>query len=425
MIDRNLLRNEPEKIRKALEDRGADFDLDRLIELDQKRLDLLEVEQLRARRNTLSEKIGQIIRDGGDAEELKGEVGELKQQISQMEEELDAVESEYDSLMLSLPNIPLDEVPLGESEEDNVVVKEWGEPPSFDFEPRPHWEIGEDLGILDFERAARMAGARFVVNVGDGATMERALINLMADTHIRKHGYTEVLPPHLGNATALTGTGNLPKFEDDLFKTTDGYYLIPTAEAPLTNMHQGEILEADDLPRHYCAYTSCFRREAGSAGRESRGLVRLHQFHKVELMKFVKPENSDAELEGLVNDAEAILQMLDLPYRRVALCTGDLGAQPVQTFDLEVWFPGMQMWVEISSCSQYGTYQARRCNTRYRPEPEAKPEYVNTMNGSGLATGRTLAAIIENYQEEDGSVEVPEALRPYMGGIPVINRPLP
>lgn len=424
MIDRNLLRNEPEKVRQALENRGSDFDLDRLIELDEKRRDLLAVEELRAQRNELSEKIGEIIRDGGEAEDLKQKVGDLKDQIADMEKDLEKVEDEYERLLLEIPNIPLDSVPVGESEEDNVVLKEWGELPHFDFDPRPHWEIGEHLQVLDFEGAARIAGARFVTNIGPGATMERALINLMLDTHIRKHGYTEVFPPYLGNPTSLTGTANLPKFEEDLFKTSDDFYLIPTAEVPLTNMHQGEILDADDLPLHYCAYTACFRREAGSAGRESRGLIRLHQFHKVELMKFCRPENSDEELQALVEDAETILEMLALPYRRVALCTGDLGDQPVETYDLEVWMPGMGMWVEISSCSQYHAYQARRCNTRYRPEPEAKPEFVNTMNGSGLATGRTLAAILENYQEADGSVEVPELLRPYMGGMPVINPPI-
>ncbi len=425
MIDRNLLREEPEKIREALNNRRSDFDLDRLIELDEKRRELLEVEQLRARRNQLSQQIGQIIRDGGDAEALKAEVAALKDQIATMEPELEQVEAEFEQMMLEIPNIPLAEVPVGESEEDNVVVKAWGEPRQFDFDALPHWEIGEKLGILDFEGAARIAGARFVTNIAAGATLERALINFMLDTHIRKHGYTEVFPPFLANATSLTGTANLPKFEDDLFKTLDGYYLIPTAEVPLTNMHQGEILAAADLPKHYCAYTACFRREAGAAGRESRGMIRLHQFHKVEMMKFVTPETAADELQKLIENAEAILEMLDLPYRRGALCTGDMGSQPRQTFDLEVWMPGMQIWTEISSCSQYGDYQARRCNTRYRPAPEAKPEFVHTMNGSGLATGRTVAAILENYQQPDGTVEVPEALRPYMGGMPVIVPPLP
>ncbi len=425
MIDRNLLRDDPERIRKALADRGSDFDLQRLIDLDARRRELLDVEQLRARRNELSQQIGQRIREGADAGGLKEEVGSLKQRIAEMDEELEQVEADFDRLMLEIPNIPLDTVPVGAGEEDNVVIKQWGTPRTFDFTPLPHWEIGERLGVLDFERAARMAGARFVCNVGAGAALERALINLMLDTHTRKHGYTEIEPPYLGNATALTGTANLPKFEDDLFKTTDGFYLIPTAEVPLTNLHQGEILEADQLPLYYTAYTACFRREAGSAGRESRGLIRLHQFHKVELMKLVKPDTADAELQKLIENAETILELLDLPYRRVALCTGDMGAQPVQTFDLEVWMPGMDRWVEISSCSQYGEFQARRCNMRYRPQAEARPEYVNTMNGSGLATGRSVAAVLENYQQADGTVEVPEVLRPYMGGVPVITPPLP
>ena len=420
MIDRNLLREDPWAIRRALRNRGSDFDLDRLIELDELRRSLLDVEQLRARRNELSQQIGQVMRSGGDGEALKAEVAQLKEAISDMEQRLTEVESEYDALMGEIPNIPLDAVPIGADEEDNVVVAQWGTPRNFESPPLPHWEIGTRLGILDFEAATRIVGARFVAGIGLGATMERALINLMLDTHTRKHGYTEVSPPFLASETSLFGTANLPKFEDDLFKTREGYYLIPTAEVPLTNLHQGQILEAADLPRYYCAYTPCFRSEAGAAGRESRGLIRLHQFHKVELMKYVTPETADDELQKLLVNAEAILQILDLPYRRMALCTGDMGHQPRQTFDLEVWMPGMDRWVEISSCSQYGDYQARRCQTRYRPEPEARPVFVHTMNGSGLASGRTLAAVLENYQQPDGSVAVPEALRPYMGGTPVI-----
>ncbi len=425
MIDRNLLRDNPDVIRESLRKRGSDFDLDRLIGLEERRRELLEVEQLRARRNELSKEIGQAMRDGGDADALKAEVGELKQKISDMEEELEAAEAEFDELMLAIPNILLDAVPEGRDDSDNVEVKSWGERPVFDFDPLPHWEVGERLGILDFEGAARIAGARFVTNIGAGATLERAVIQFMLDTHTRKHGYTEVEPPLLANARSLTGTANLPKFADDLFKTDDGYYLIPTAEVPLTNMHQGEILDGGKLPRCYCAYTPCFRREAGAAGRDTRGLVRLHQFHKVEMMKFVKADQADAELAKLVGNAEAILEALKLPYHRIALCGGDMGAQPQQTFDLEVWMPGLNRWLEISSCSQYGTYQSRRCNTRYRETPDAKPEYVVTMNGSGLAAGRTVAAILEVYQQQDGTVEVPEVLRPYMGGMSVILPPLP
>ena len=312
-------------------------------------------------------------------------------------------------------------MPEGEDESDNPVLYEKGDAPSFDFEPLPHWELGERLGILDFERAAKIASSRFVMNLGAGATMERALIQMMLDAHTREHGYTEVLPPYLANTRSLIGTATLPKFEEDQFKTREGLYLIPTAEVPLTNIHQDEILEADELPKHYTAYTASFRREAGSAGQESRGLIRLHQFNKVELMKFVTPETADDELEALTLNAETILERLELRYRRIILCTGDMGFQPQRTYDLEVWMPGMNRWVEISSCSQYGDFQARRANTRYRPEPEASPRFVHTMNGSGLAAGRCLAAVIESYQQADGSIAVPEVLRPYMGGLAEIR----
>ena len=483
MIDRKIIRESPELMREALARRRYQFDLDHLIEVEARRRELLaQVEEARADKNVISMRIGGIyageseplilglvaqadvfrarareyraagkddiaraleaaVEAGlhGDtqaaaeipepirrvvAETLKQSAAE-EQPTDKMEEALEQVEAEFEALMLELPNLPLDEVPDGDDEDDNVILYERGEPRRFDFEPLPHWEIGTRLGILDFEGAARMAGARFTMGVGLGATLERALINFMLDTHTREHGYTEVFPPYLANARSLIGTANLPKFEDDLFKTTDGYYLIPTAEVPLTNMHQGEILAAADLPKYYTAYTASFRREAGAAGKEGRGMIRLHQFHKVELMKFVTPETADEELEKLTRNAETIIERLGLPYRRVALCTGDLGHQPRQTFDPEVYFPGMDRWLELSSCSQYGDYQARRCNTRYRPEPEAAPVYVHTMNGSGLATGRTLAAILENYQEEDGSVLIPEVLRPYMGGAIEIRAPLP
>jgi len=386
---------------------------------------LQTVESLRAEKNELSEQIGDAMRAGADAAALKERSTQIGVKLEECEQELNEVEEHFQQMMAELPNIPLDEVPVGASEQDNVVMYEVGERPRFDFTPRPHWEIGEQLGILDFDGAARMAGARFVTDVGAGATMERALINFMLDTHTRKHGYTEIFPPYLANQRSLFGTANLPKFEEDLFKTTDGYYLIPTAEVPLTNMHQDEILDAEQLPIYYVAYTACFRREAGAAGKDTRGMVRVHQFHKVELMKFVKPGQGSAELEKLVNNAEAILQALELPYRRVHLCTGDMGFQPRQTFDLEVYCPGMDRWLEISSCSQYGDFQARRCNTRYRPQPQAKPKFVHTMNGSGVATGRTLLAILENYQQENGTVVIPEVLRPYMGGMPEILPEMP
>jgi seryl-tRNA synthetase len=423
MLDRRLIREEPETVRKALADRRSDFDLDRLIGLESRRRELLAVEGLRAEKNDLSKQIGKVIGSGGDPEPLKAKVAELSGKISAMEQELGEVEEQFERLMLEVPNVPKPEVPVGPDESANVPVKSWGTPRQFDFEPKGHWEVGERLGILSFERAARIAGARFVCDLGLGARLERSILNFFLDTHTRKHGYTEVFPPFLANETSLIGTGNLPKFEEDLFKTREGYYLVPTAEVPLTNLHQGEIIDGDLLPLCYTAYTPCFRSEAGSAGRETRGIVRQHQFHKVELMKFVKPEQADEELEKLTRNAETMLELLELPYRRVALCTGDMGFGSRQTFDLEVWMPGMNAWLEISSCSQYGDFQARRCNTRYRPEQNARPEYVHTMNGSGLAAGRTLAAVLENYQEANGSVVVPEVLRPYMGGVSEIIPP--
>ncbi|MEI6501722.1 MAG: serine--tRNA ligase [Armatimonadota bacterium] len=425
MIDRKLIREEPDLVRQGIKNRGSDFDVDELIRLDERRRELLEVEQIKAERNRLSKEIGTALKSGGDAEALKAQVGDLKEQITAMEAELGEVDALFEQRMLEIPNLPRPEVPVGGGEDDNIPLHECGKKPSFDFEPKGHWEVGEALGILNFAAAARIAGARFALDLGAGAQMERALMNFMLDTHTREHKYVEVLPPFLANAQALTGTGSLPKFEEDLFKTTVGLYLVPTAEVPLTNLHQGEILEAKDLPLYYTAYTPCFRSEAGAAGRESRGLIRLHQFNKVELMKFTTPEQAPEELEKLTQNAETILAQLGLPYRRLALCTGDMGFSSAQTFDLEVWMPGMGRWVEISSCSQYGDFQARRCETRYRAEAEAKPAYVHTMNGSGLAIGRSLAAILENYQQENGAVVVPEVLRPYMGGLAEILPPLP
>jgi len=424
MLDRRIIREQPDLVRKALADRHEDIDFEAVVRLEERRRELLGVEDLRAERNDLSKQIGQTIKAGGSADELRSRVNAINEHISAMEEELAATESELEARCLEIPNIPLPAVPIGGGEEDNVVVNTWSEPKTFDFSPLPHWEIGPALGILNFEAATKIAGARFVLTMGAGARLERSLINFMLDTHTRKQGYQEVLPPFLANETALIGTGNLPKFEADLFKTREGFYLVPTAEVPLTNLHQGEILEEKDLPKFYVAYTPCFRSEAGAAGRESRGMVRVHQFHKVELMKFVTPENADNELQKLTSNAEAILEALDIPYRRLALCTGDMGFGSAQTFDLEVWMPGMQRWLEISSCSQYTDFQARRCNTRYRPGNGGKPQFVNTMNGSGLAVGRTFAAILENYQTPEGTIVVPEALRPYMG-TPEITPPLP
>jgi len=425
MLDRKLIRETPDLVRDAIRHRGSDFDVDQLIRLDERRRELLEVEQLKAERNRLSKEIGEVLKSGGNADDLRARVNALKEQVGAMETELAEVDALFDLRMLEIPNIPLPEVPIGAGEEDNVVLHERGTKPTFDFDPLPHWEVGERLGVLSFATAAKMAGARFACDFGGAAQLERALMNFMLDTHTRQHGYTEVLPPFLANAQSLVGTGSLPKFEEDLFKTTSGHYLIPTAEVPLTNIHQGDILDAKDLPRCYTAYTPCFRSEAGAAGRESRGLIRLHQFNKVELMKFTTPEMAAAELEKLTRNAETILELLGLAYRRLALCTGDMGFGSAQTFDLEVWMPGMGRWVEISSCSQYGDFQARRCDARYRPGPDARPTFVHTMNGSGLAIGRSLAAILENYQQANGTVVVPEALRPYMGGRSEINRPVP
>lgn len=421
MIDRALLRDNPDLLRASLARRHFDYDLDALIALESRRRQLVQtVEEYRAQRKKWSKEIGQRVRDGVNADELMELArvqGDQADRTAARETVLEGVEAELDQMMSTLPNILHDAVPDGASEEDNVELYRWGEPRVFDFDPRPHWEIGERLGILDPERAAKMAQARFVMDVGAGATLERALINFMLDTHTRRHGYTEIFPPFLTNERSLFGTGNLPKFEADLFKTREGLYLVPTAEVPLTNIHQDEILDGARLPLYYTAYTPCFRSEAGAAGRESRGLIRVHMFHKVEMMKYVKPGTGDEELEKLTKNAETILQTLGLPYRRVALCAGDMGFQPRQTFDLEVWMPGMSKYVEISSCSQYGDFQARRAGLRFRPTPESKPEFVHTMNGSGLACGRTFAAILENYQTKEGTVEIPEALRGYMGGL--------
>ncbi|MCD6352508.1 MAG: serine--tRNA ligase [Armatimonadetes bacterium] len=424
MLDRRILRESPEVLKEALAHRGYEFDVDALVELDRRRRELIERGQaLREQRNALSKQVGQVLREGGNADELRVQVGELKRELERIEAEEKAAAEEFDRLWVQIPNIPLPAVPVGASEEDNVVIHERGQRRTFSFDPQPHWEVGPRLGLINWEVATKIAGSRFVADIGLGARLERSLINFMLDTHTRKHGYTEVLPPFLANERSMFDCGMLPKFEEDMFKTREGYYLVPTAEVPLTNLHQDEILDADELPKYYTAYTPCFRAEAGAAGQESRGLIRQHQFHKVELMKFVKPGQGDEELEKLTQNAEAILDALELPYRRVALCTADLGFASAQTFDLEVWMPGMNKWVEISSCSQYGDFQARRANTRFRPEPKAKPVFVHTMNGSGLAAGRTLAAILENYQNEDGTVTVPEVLRPYMGGEAVLYPP--
>jgi seryl-tRNA synthetase len=424
MLDVKYLRNHFEEVKEKLLKRSEDLtNIDRFEELDKKRRELIaKAEELKNKRNEVSQQIAVLKREKKDADHLIAEMREVGDRIKAMDDEIRQVEEELNALLLSIPNVPHESVPVGKSEEDNVEVRKWGEPRSFSFEPKPHWDIAEQLGILDFERAAKVTGSRFVFYKGLGARLERALINFMLDVHIEEFGYQEILPPYLVNRASMTGTGQLPKFEEDAFRIeTDDYFLIPTAEVPVTNLHRDEILSAEDLPIYYVAYSACFRAEAGSAGRDTRGLIRQHQFNKVELVKFVKPEDSYDELEKLTNQAERILQLLGLPYRVVCLCTGDLGFSSAKTYDIEVWLPSYGTYREISSCSNFEAFQARRANIRFRREPKAKPEYVHTLNGSGLAIGRTVAAILENYQQEDGTVVIPEVLRPYMGNLEVIR----
>lgn len=417
MLDIELIRKKPEVVKKRLatRDRELAFLVDEVLELDSERRKILtELESLRAERNKKSREIGTLRREGRDTRALEEEVKRLKEDIERLEERLSEVNSKLRKVMLWMPNLPHESVPVGEDEEDNVEVRRWGEPKEFSFEPKPHWEIGERLGILDFERGARLSGSRFTVVRGFGARLERALINFMLDLH-REKGYEEVLPPHLVRPEILEGTGQLPKFEEDLYKCErDGLYLIPTAEVPLTNLYRGEILREEDLPIYLTAYTPCYRREAGSHGKDIRGIIRQHQFNKVELVKIVHPDTSYDELEKLTADAEEVLKLLGLPYRVVELCTGDLGFSAAKTYDIEVWFPSQGKYREISSCSNCEDFQARRMNTRFKDSKTGKNRFVHTLNGSGLAVGRTLAAMLENYQREDGSVEVPEVLRDYM-----------
>lgn len=419
MLSRGLLRSEDSNLAARLEVRGVDpAQLERWRSLDQRRRsDLGEVEQLKQRRNELSKQIGVLKREGGDADAVIAEVGELKSGIAELEGRLEATEAELSDLDMTFPNLAHESVPVGADEASNRVERTVGEPTEFDFEPKAHWDLGPELGILDFERGARVAGARFTSYFGDGARLERALVNFMLDLHVREHGYTEVLPPFIVNSDALVGTGQLPKFEEDLFKLRGHeYYLIPTAEVPVTNLHRGEILEEEQLPLRYVAYTPCFRAEAGSYGKDVRGLIRQHQFQKVELVHLSTPETSFDSLEELTGNAERVLQLLELPYRAVTLSTGDMGFAAAKTYDLEVWLPGQGAYREISSCSNCGDFQARRAGLRYRPAGGGKPRHVHTLNGSGLAAGRTLVAVIENYQNADGSIRIPEALKPYFDG---------
>ncbi len=418
MFDIKLLRSNFQEVKEKLKYRGEDIsELDRFEELDSKRRELIvESEQLKNKRNEVSAQIAQLKREKKDAEPFILEMREVGEKIKKLDEELAVIEEQLNHLLLSLPNIPHESVPIGESEDDNVEIRKWGELPNFTFEPKPHWDLGVELGIIDFERAAKVSGSRFAFYKGLGARLERALINFMLDLHIEKHGYTEMLPPYLVNRTSLTGTGQLPKFEEDAFLVEkEDYFLIPTAEVPVTNYHRDEILSADELPIKYAAYSACFRSEAGSAGRDTRGLIRQHQFNKVELVKFVKPEDSYDELESLVREAEEVLKLLGLPYRVLNMCTADLGFTAAKKYDIEVWMPSYNTYREISSCSNFEAFQARRANIRFRREPKAKPEHVHTLNGSGLAVGRTVAAILENFQQPDGSVKIPEVLRPYFG----------
>jgi seryl-tRNA synthetase len=424
MLDIKFIRQNPEVVRDALKKRGVEAALDEFMKMDEERRNLLfEAEKLKSLRNQESEEIAKKKKAGEPAEDLILKMREVSQKIKEMDEKINSLEDNLQKILLTIPNIPDDTVPVGKSDADNVEVRRWGTPRSFDFNFKAHWDIGETLDILDFNRAGKITGSRFTVYKGAGARLERALINFMLNLHIEKHGYTEIFPPFIVNRDSMTGTGQLPKFEEDAFKLYNNpdYFLIPTAEVPVTNLHREEILEKDTLPIYYVAYSGCFRAEAGSAGRDTRGLIRQHQFNKVELVKFTEPETSMDELEKLTKDAEEVLQILGLPYRVVALCTGDLGFSSAKTYDIEVWMPSYNRYVEISSCSNFKDYQARRARIQYRPEKGAKPQFVHTLNGSGLAVGRTTAAILENYQQPDGSVVIPEALREYMGGMEKIS----
>jgi seryl-tRNA synthetase len=423
MLDVRLLRDDLAQVKARMSTRGTEIDWDEFVSLDRERREALaRLEKLKEKKNRLSGEIGKLKKSGADAGALMREVEEVSDAIRTGERPLAEVEERFERYILRLPNLPHPSVVVGKSALDNKEIRYWGEPRKFDFEPKNHWEIGEELDILDFARAARLAGARFALYKGHGARLERALINFMLDLHTQERGYKEMLPPFLANRSTLTGTGQLPKFEDDLFRILDAdLYLIPTAEVPLTNIHREEILEQGDLPIRYVAYTPCFRREAGSYGQDVRGLIRQHQFNKVELVKLVEPESSYDELEAMVQDAEEVLRRLQLPYRVVELCTSDMGFAASKTYDLEVWVPGQGTYREVSSCSNCEDFQARRARIRYRKEKKSKPVFLHTLNGSGVAVGRTLVAILENYQQKDGSVVIPELLRPYMGGLEQIT----
>lgn len=426
MLDVKLLRNNFEEVKQKLQNRGEDLgEFEKFGELDKRRRTLIvETEALKSQRNEVSQEIAKLKREKQDADAKIEEMRVVGDRIKTLDIELREIDEKLDTILMSIPNIPHESTPVGESEDNNVEIRKWGEVREFDFEPKAHWDLGTDLDILDFENAAKVTGSRFVFYKKLGARLERALINFMMDLHSNEHGYEEMLPPYMVNRASMTGTGQLPKFEEDAFLIeAEDYFLIPTAEVPVTNYHREDILKAEDLPRKYTAFSACFRSEAGSAGRDTRGLIRQHQFNKVELVQFVKPEDSYAALEKLTGNAEEVLRRLELPYRVLSMCTADLGFTAAKKYDLEVWIPSYDSYREISSCSNFESFQARRANIRFRREPGSKPEYVHTLNGSGLALGRTVAAILENYQEADGSVRIPKVLQGYMGGIEKIELP--
>ncbi len=423
MLDLKLIRSEPAQVKDALKKRGQDVNnIDYILEIDGKRRKIIfDSTALKQERNEVSEEIARMKKEKKDAQAKIEAMREVSARIKEMDTEIKSIEQEIQNILLEIPNMIDDSVPVGTDEESNQEVRRWGKPREFDFEPKAHWDLGEKLDILDFERGAKISAARFTVLKNEGARLERALINFMLDIHTKEHNYQEILPPFLVNAQTMIGTGQLPKFENDLFKTSDELYLIPTAEVPLTNLHQGEILTESSLPLYYTAYSACFRREAGSYGKDIRGLIRQHQFDKVELVKISKPADSFSELEKMTQNAEVILQRLELPYRVIVLSTGDTGFSAAKTYDLEVWLPYQGKYREISSCSNCTDFQARRANIRYREEESGKVNFVHTLNGSGIAVGRTMVAIIENFQEKDGSIVIPDVLRSYMGGLQKIS----
>jgi len=423
MLDIKLIRNNPDILKKALLKRKDNFDVDQILSLDEKRRQILvEVEQLKNKQNSASKMIPVYKKEGKDVSQLMEEMKSLSDKIKSLDSQVREIDEELNKLLLTIPNIPNSSVPDGDTDEDNVEIRKWGEPRKFDFEPKAHWEIGENLGILDFSAAAKVTGARFTFYKGLGARLERSLMNFMLDLHTTKHGYTEVFPPFMVHRNSMIGTGQLPKFEEDAFKVANTeYFLIPTAEVPVTNLYREQILDVKDLPIKHAAYSACFRAEAGAAGRDTRGLIRQHQFNKVELVKFTTPETSYDELESLTRDAEEVLQLLGIPYRVVKICVGDLGFTAAMKYDIEVWMPSYNRYVEISSCSNFEDFQARRAGIKFRRSANDKPEFVHTLNGSGVAIGRTTACILENYQQADGTVKIPEVLVKYMNGVDIIK----